>query len=51
MTARRLGCNPGGQVEGVGPIDLAWPVPAEWTNRLLTRAECEGFDRLMGVKN
>lgn len=37
------GCNPGGEVMG-GPIDPRIEVPWKWTNRLLTRKECEQFD-------
>jgi len=42
-----LGCNPGGEVMGQPFPDGVAP-PPEYANRLLTRAECEAFDRAMG---
>ena len=45
--AHRLGINPGGEVVGL----VVSPRPgdrerfAKWTNRLLSRAECEAMDR------
>jgi hypothetical protein len=44
--ARRLGCSPGGEVKGVGPIPLDAEIQDGWTERLLTRAECAEFDRI-----
>ena len=46
MEAHARGCNPGGEVMGIeGPPDFA--PPDGFTNRLLTRAECEEFDRII----
>lgn len=43
--ANRYKINPGGEVQGLSiPVDVPDP-PAEWVYRLLTRAECEEFDR------
>jgi hypothetical protein len=48
METKLRGLNPGGEVQGVGPLHAAMDATfAEWTNRLLTRAECEEFDRVM----
>jgi hypothetical protein len=45
-TAHALGINPGGQVQGhFIPPDIAPLVDAKWVERLLTREECEQFDR------
>ena len=41
--SHRLGCNPGGEVEGVGPAQTT--VADGWANRLLNREECEQFER------
>jgi hypothetical protein len=38
-----LGINPGGQVEMIGPLDAN--VEDGWADRLLTKAECDDFDR------
>lgn len=46
MVARSLGCNPGGECQGLGPIPLSVGVKGGWAERLLTRAECEEFDRV-----
>lgn len=47
IEAKRLECNPGGEVQGVCvPIDA--PIPEKWKNRLLTKAEALSFDREMG---
>lgn len=47
MSAHRLGCNPGGHVLALLlPEGLA--VSEEYVNRLLTKAEAEELDRLMG---
>lgn len=46
--ARRLGCNPGGEVVGVRISDrLSFLVTAHWRNRLLDRGEVETLDRLL----
>lgn len=42
--AHRLGCNPGGEVRGAGPMSLDAPIQQGWTERLLTREEAEKFD-------
>jgi hypothetical protein len=43
--ARRI--NPGGEVAGA-PLPEGAPDPLpEWTNRLLTKAECEAYDRFV----
>ena len=48
LTAHALGCNPGGEVMIQGPSfrDFA----PEWTGRLLTREECEAFERAYGAE-
>lgn len=38
--SHRLGCNPGGQVQGSGPMPL-WAVGVEWRNRLLSYDEVQ----------
>jgi hypothetical protein len=43
LEARKQGCSPGGQVKGVGPVPDD-PLPG-WANRLLSREECDAFDR------
>ena len=40
-----LGCNPGGSCQGLEAPESFSPRDG-WTNRLLSRAECEEFDRL-----
>jgi hypothetical protein len=45
--ARALGCNPGGEIKGVGPMSLDTPFPEGWTERLLTREECGELERIM----
>jgi hypothetical protein len=43
------GCNPGGEAMGIQvPDDVAPRIAREWRNRLLTREECEEFDRVYG---
>lgn len=43
--AHMLGINPGGAVQGLPvPEDFKFD-EAKWCNRLLTRADCEAFDR------
>jgi len=49
MQAHRRGINPGGEVQGV-EIPRALEIPAEYVNRLLSRAECEELDRKLGAK-
>jgi len=46
LQAHFLGCNPGGEAQGMplGPGAKERIAP-RWLNRLLTRAECEAFDR------
>jgi hypothetical protein len=44
MRARMLGCNPGGECQGVGPMEELPPALANATDRLLSRAECEELD-------
>ena len=41
------GCNPGGEVLGFPAPDGAPEPPEEYTNRLLTREECEALNALM----
>ena len=45
--AHSHGCNPGGEVRGMGPMPLETWLPDGCTERLLTKAECEEFDRVM----
>ena len=45
--SHELGINPGGQVEAVGGIVIAAAIEAEWTNRLLTKPQCEELNRLL----
>jgi hypothetical protein len=46
--AHRLGCNPGGHVQGHPiPPDIALRVPSQWRARLLTRPECTALDLAM----
>ena len=49
--ADHLGCNPGGEVWGLGPVpeEARW-WPLDWTGRLLSREECAVFDKLMGPR-
>lgn len=42
MAAATLGINPGGEVQGYPVNNL--PVPEQYQNRLLTRAECNALD-------
>ena len=44
--SHKLGCNPGGQVQGL-PILNNLSIPEHWLNRLLTRSECEQFNKEM----
>lgn len=44
--AHEKGCNPGGMVQ-MSEIDSEINVPKEWTNRLLTRAECRALNALL----
>jgi hypothetical protein len=46
LQAHRLGCNPGGECRGSGPIPLEHKIKERWVNRLLTKEECEEFDRV-----
>jgi hypothetical protein len=46
LVAHRLGCNQGGQVRGMGPIPLDSQIEDGWTERLLTKDECDEFDRI-----
>lgn len=39
-TAHQLGCNPGGEVQGFGPLPVDG-IDEKWWNRLLTAAETE----------
>lgn len=43
------GINPGGEVQGV-EIPEQFNVPAEYRDRLLTRAECEELDKIMEIR-
>ena len=44
FTARQKGCNPGGEVKG-SSLPNGLKIDG-WTNRLLTREECDEFDRV-----
>lgn len=44
VTASLWGINPGGEVQG---LPCAVPVSAKWTYRLLSREECERFEKEM----
>lgn len=46
MIAHMLGISPGGEVKSLGPAPAHFEPEAGWANRLLTRAECEEFDRV-----
>ena len=46
LAAHALGINPGGEVLALGPVPLEAPMREGWAERLLTRAECEEFDRV-----
>jgi hypothetical protein len=48
MVAKRAGINPGGEVQGMGPIPADADIKPGWTGRLLSREECEEFDRVHG---
>jgi len=48
--AHKQGCNPGGEVEGLETRSDFRPLDG-WTNRLLSRNECEEFDRLHNRRN
>lgn len=41
--ASLLGLNPGGEVQGVGPLPL-WAIDSKWHGRLLSRAEVDELD-------
>ena len=44
--AHLLGCNPGGEVQGVEiPMDTAPFIEDKWRRRVLTREECAEFDK------
>jgi hypothetical protein len=43
--AHRIGCNPGGEVQGT-PVPPYLTVPDEYRGRLLSRAEAEELDRI-----
>lgn len=49
--AHKLGCNPGGEIQGQ-PIDdkAVALIDPKWINRLLIRVECEEFDSEMSQK-
>jgi hypothetical protein len=47
ITAHLHGCNPGGEVMAIGPVPVDTKFPDGFTERLLTRTECEEFERLM----
>ena len=50
QAAHMLGCNPGGEVVGHPvPPGMDQYVEDRWRNRLMTRAECEQFDREMAI--
>ncbi len=42
--ASMAGLNPGGEVQGIGPIPVA-AIEPRWHNRLLTRAEVDEIDK------
>jgi hypothetical protein len=45
----RTRLNPGGEVQGLPIEQETWDrIPAHFHHKLLTRAECEQFDREMG---
>ena len=46
LVAHALGCNPGGECQGTGPIPIESAVRDGWADRLLTREECAEFDRV-----
>jgi hypothetical protein len=46
LVAHALKCNPGGQCRGMGPISLDAPIQPGWADRLLTKDECEEFNRV-----
>ena len=49
-TAHFFSCNPGGEVQGLGPVPFGGKRDAvlrRWSNRLLSKTECETFDREM----
>ena len=44
-TAHLLGCNPGGEVQGIEvEADTAPFIGDEWRRRILTKEECTAFD-------
>jgi hypothetical protein len=43
LTAHTFGCNPGGQIQAMGPLEIT--VRPGWANRLLTREECAEFEK------
>jgi hypothetical protein len=46
--AHRLGCNPGGEVQGcVIPPDIEPQIPRSFRGRLLTKIECNQLDLFM----
>ncbi len=45
MQTHALGLNPGGEVQGIEGDNLSDEMLEPWANRLLTRTECEAFDR------
>lgn len=48
MVCNLHGINPHGEVQGMEiPPEGAAQIPAKWKNRILSRAECEQFDREM----
>ena len=49
MRVNLLGINPHGECQGMGPIP-ADVIPEKWLNRVLTKAECEEFDREMSER-
>ena len=50
LVARALGCNPGGECKGVGPIPLEHKIEDGWAERLLTKDECAEFGRIHGER-
>lgn len=50
LEAHRLKISPGGQVLGISFAEHGKTPAAGYTNRLLTRAECEEFDRVMAQR-
>jgi len=47
VVAHAIGCNPGGEVLGV-PVPADVEIPNAYLGRLLSRDDCERFDRAVG---